>query len=250
MTALSPKIEQSPMGETDSDLAVNAIDKYLKDKNRYRLIIIIHLLIVGVCGWYFLKRGFSNAVLLITIFNLLFVFIILRRKKKSIARLISLIDMTGLVEFTAEERDLDSNLQALKARIIAAETIHVKTQNRGGDEKGATWGKQDSTLDEIAIRRDAIEHGVVYDNLEGELTEGEKMVEMANQKYADMAEKRWQHAEKQDVDLQEYGVEKLSELLQTDYFEKHAKEGIFAMTAKHDDEGCEPSMDTSAEPGS
>ena len=248
MTALSPKIEQSPMGETDSDLAVNAIDKYLKDKNRYRLIIIIHLLIVGVCGWYFLKRGFSNAVLLITIFNLLFVFIILRRKKKSIARLISLIDMTGLVELTAEERSLDSNLQALKARIIASETILVQAQTRGGDEKGPAWGKQDPALDLMAIRRDALAHNILYDGLEGELTAGEKMVEMANKKYADMAEMRWQDAEKEDPDLQEYGVEKLSDLVQTDYFEKHAQEGIFAITAKHDGADSEPNMDTSGEP--
>lgn len=248
MTALSPKIEQSPMGETDSDLAVNAIDQYLRDNNRYRSIIIIHVLIIGLCSWYFLKQGFSNPVVLICCFNLVFVFIILRRKKKSITRLISLIDMTGLVELTAEERSLDTNLQALKARIIAAETIHVQTQTRGGDEKGPSWGKEDSALNQMAIRRDALEQGTQYDGLEGELTAGEKMVEMANKKYADMAERRWQDAEKEDADLQEYGVEKLSDLVQTDYFEKHAQDGIFAITAKHDGADSEPNMDTSAEP--
>ena len=248
MTALSLKSEGAPVGEINSKLAVDAIDQYLKEKNRRLFLIILHVLIIAICGWYFLKQGFSTIVILIIAFNLIFIFIMFRRKEKSIVRLLSLIDMTGLVELTAEERNLNSNLQALKARIIAAETMHVKTQIRGGDEKGPTWGKQDSTLDKMAIRRDAIEHGVVYEGLEGELTAGEKMVEMANQKYADMAEKRWQDAEKQDVDLQEYGVEKLSELVQTDYFEKHAKEGVFAMTAKHDEGNSEPNMDTSAEP--
>ena len=248
MTALSLKIEDAPVGEINGELAVDAIDQYLKGKNRHLCIIILHFLIIAICGWYFLKHGLSTTIILIITLNLAFIFIMSRQKKKSIMRLLSLIDMTGLVELTAEERGLDSNLQELKARIIAAETIHVKTQIRGGDEKGPTWGKQDSTLDEMAIRRDAIEHGVVYEGLEGELTEGEKMVEMANQKYADMAEKRWQDAEKQDVDLQEYGVEKLSELVQTDYFEKHAQEGVFAMTAKHDEEDSEPNMDTSVEP--
>ena len=88
----------------------------------------------------------------------------------------------------------------------------------------------------------------MFEGLEGELTEGEKMVEMANQRYAEMAEKRWQDAEKEDADLQEYGVENLAELVQTDYFEKHAQEGIFAITAKHDEDDSEPNMDTSAEP--
>ena len=248
MSALSLKIEGAPVGETNSELAVDAIDQYLKGKTRHLFIILFHVLIIAICGWYFLKQGFSTIVILIITFSLVFIFIIFRRKKKSIVKLLSLIDMTGLVELTAEERSLNSNLQTLKARIIAAETIHVETQIRGGDEKGPTWGKQDSTLDEMAIRRDAIEHGVVYEGLEGELTEGEKMVELANQRYADMAEKRWQDSEKQDVDLQEYGVEKLSELVQTDYFEKHAKEGVFAMTAKHDEGNSEPNMDTSAEP--
>ena len=248
MTALSLKIEGAPVSEINSELAVDAIDQYLKGKNRHLCIIILHVLIIAICGWYFLKHEFSTTIILIITLNLIFIFIMFRRKKKSIVRLLSLIDMTGLVELTDKERGLDSDLQALKARIIAAETIHVKTQTRGGDEKGPTWGKQDSTLDEMAIRRDAIEHGVVYEGLEGELTEGEKMVEIANQKYADMAEKRWQDAEKQDVDLQEYGVEKLSELVQTDYFEKHAQEGVFARAAKHDGEDSEPNMDTSAEP--
>ncbi len=248
MTALSLKIEGAPEGEINSELAVDAIDQYLKEKSKYLFIIILHVLIIAICGWYFLKKTFSATVVLIFVFNLVFIFIMFRRKKKSIVRLLSLIDMTGLVELTAEERNLDLNLQALKARIIAAETIHVKTQIRGGDEKGPTWGKQDSALDSMAIQRDAIEHGVVYEGLEGELTEGEKMVEMANQRYADMAEKRWQETEKQDADLQEYGVEKLSELVQTDYFEKHAQEGVFAMTAKHDEEDSEPNMDAGAEP--
>ena len=248
MTALSLKIEGAPMGEINSDLAVDAIDQYLKGKTRYLFVIILHVLSLTLCGWYFLKQGFSAQIILIPPFNLIFIFIMFRQKQKSIAGLLLVIDMTGLVELTVEERSLNLDLQALKARIIAAETILVKTQTRGGDEKGPTWGKQDSALDKMAIRRDAIEHGVVYEGLEGELTEGEKMVETANQKYADMAEKRWQDAEEQDVDLQEYGVEKLSELVQTDYFEKHAKEGIFAMTAKRDGEDSEPNMDTSAEP--
>ncbi len=248
MTALSPKSEPALTDEIDSDFAIDAIDHYLKGKSWRQLAVFLHILIISICGWYFLKQGLSINIILICIINLVFLFIIFKRKKKSLVRLFSLIDMTGLVEITEEERAFDSNLQALKARIISAEDIHVKTQLRGGDEKGHTWGKQDAALDEMLSRRDAVEHGGVFDGLEGELTEGEKMVEMANQRYADMAERRWQDAEKEDGDLQEYGVEKLAELVQTDYFEKHAQDGVFAMTAKHDGEDSEPNMGTSAEP--
>ena len=248
MTALSLKIESPVVDDINSDLAVDAIDQYLKGKSRFRLIVFLHALIIGTCGWFFVKQGFTTEIGLILILNIIFVFIALGRKKKSLVRLLALIDMTGLIELTSEERALKSNLEALKARIVHAEAVQVKTQIRGGDEKGPTWGKQDSALDKTSLRRDAIEHGEVFEGLEGELTEGEKMVEMANQRYAEMAERRWQDAEKEDADLQEYGVENLAELVQTDYFEKHAQEGIFAITAKHDEDDSEPNMDTSAEP--
>ena len=248
MTALSLKIESPAVDEINSDLAVDAIDQYLKGKSRFRLIVFLHALIIGTCGWFFVKQGFTPEIGLILILNIVFVFIALGRKKRSHVRLLALIDMTGLIELTSEERALKSNLEALKARIVHAETLQVKTQIRGGDEKGPTWGKQDSALDRTSLRRDAIVHGEVFEGLEGELTEGEKMVEMANQRYAEMAEKRWQDAEKNDADLQEYGVEKLAELVQTDYFEKNAQEGIFAITAKHDEDDSEPNMGTSAEP--
>ena len=248
MTALSQKIELPIADEINSDLAVDAIDQYQKGESRFRLLVFLHILIIGTCVWFFLKQGFTTEIGLILILNIIFVFSIFRRKKKSLVRLLALIDMTGLIELTSEERTLKSNLEALKARIVHAEAVQVKTQIRGGDEKGPTWGKQDSSLDKMALRRDAIEHGEVFEGLEGELTEGEKMVEMANQRYSEMAEKRWHDAEKKDTDLQEYGVEKLAELVQTDYFEKHAQEGVFAITAKHDGDDSEPNMDTSAEP--
>jgi len=248
MTALSLKIEGASVGEIDGYLAVDAIDQYLNKKNRFPFIITLHVLIIAICGWYLVKQGFSTTFIIIITLNLLFVVYSFKQKKKSVTRLLSIIDMTGLVELTADERNLNCNLQKLKAKLIAAETIHVRTQIRGGDEKGPTWGKQDSTLDKTAIRRDAIEHGVVYKGLEGKLTEGEKMVEKANQRYADLAEKRWQDAETRDIDLQEYGVEKLSELVQTDYFEKHAQEGVFAIVANPDEGDSEPNMDTGAEP--
>ena len=61
------------------------------------------------------------------------------------------------------------------------------------------------------------------------------MVADANSKYAKMAQKRWEIAEANDPDLIEYGVEKLGDLVKTDYFEKNADEGVFAKVANPDD---------------
>jgi hypothetical protein len=67
--------------------------------------------------------------------------------------------------------------------------------------------------------------------MEGELTSGEKMVAEANTEYADMAQRRWEVAEANDPDLIEYGVEKLGDLVRTDYFEKNAEDGVFTKAA-------------------
>ena len=144
MTALSLKIENPAVDDINSDLAVDAIDQYLKGKSRFRLIVFLHVLIIGTCGWFFVKQGFTTEIGLILILNIIFVFIALGRKKKSLVRLLALIDMTGLIELTSEERALKSNLEALKARIVHAEAVQVKTQIRGGDEKGPTWGKTET----------------------------------------------------------------------------------------------------------
>jgi len=70
--------------------------------------------------------------------------------------------------------------------------------------------------------------------MEDQLTAGEKMVADANQKYAAMAQKRWEVAESNDPDLIEYGVEKLGDLVRTDYFENNAEEGVFDKVANPD----------------
>ena len=46
--------------------------------------------------------------------------------------------------------------------------------------------------------------------------------------------KRWEIAESNDPDMIEYGVERLGDLVKTDYFEKNAQDGIFSDTAKTD----------------
>ena len=46
--------------------------------------------------------------------------------------------------------------------------------------------------------------------------------------------KKMEIAESNDPDMIEYGVERLGDLVKTDYFEKNAQDGIFSDTAKTD----------------
>ena len=56
------------------------------------------------------------------------------------------------------------------------------------------------------------------------------------QDYAKMAQKRWEIAEANDPDIIEYGVERLGDLVRTDYFEKNAEDGAFTKVANKDSE--------------
>jgi hypothetical protein len=109
------------------------------------------------------------------------------------------------------------------------------TRTRGSDPSGPDWGKTDFKLGQEPQRRDAIVQGEKYSGMEDDLTKAEKMVADANTKYATMAQKRWEIAEANDPDLIEYGVEKLGDLVKTDYFEKNAESGAFAKVANPDD---------------
>ena len=51
-----------------------------------------------------------------------------------------------------------------------------------------------------------------------------------------MAQKRWEIAESNDPDLIEYGVDRLGDLVRTDYFEKNAEDGVFDKVANPDSE--------------
>ena len=98
-------------------------------------------------------------------------------------------------------------------------------RTRGTDEKGPTWGKQDGAFGEVTNFRNAIEHGKVFDGLEGELYKSEKLIKNANENYSEMAQQRWEKSQSNDPDLVEAGVETLAELVTTDYFEKNSKDG-------------------------
>ncbi len=144
-------------------------------------------------------------------------------------------DMTHLLDIDDKEERYQAYLEHL-SEWIASDIEEINpTRSRGTDPAGPDWGKTDFKLGHEPVRRDAIAEGKKYSGMEGDLTSGEKMVADANSKYAKMAQKRWEIAEANDPDLIEYGVEKLGDLVKTDYFEKNADEGVFAKVANPDD---------------
>ena len=144
-------------------------------------------------------------------------------------------DMTHLLDIDDKEERYQAYLEHLSEWIASDMEEINPTRTRGSDPSGPDWGKTDFKLGQEPQRRDAIVQGEKYSGMEGDLTSGEKMVADANTKYATMAQKRWEIAEANDPDLIEYGVEKLGDLVKTDYFEKNAESGVFAKVANPDD---------------
>jgi hypothetical protein len=145
-------------------------------------------------------------------------------------------DMTHILDIDDKEVRYQAYLQHLSDWIATDIEDENPTRTRGDDPRGPDWGKTDFKLGHDPVRRDAISEGEKYTGMEGSLTSGEIMVEEANQEYADLAQKRWENAEANDPDLVEYGVERLGDLVKTDYFEKNAEEGAFTKAANTEEE--------------
>ena len=106
---------------------------------------------------------------------------------------------------------------------IATNESYLRT--RGTDEKGPAFDKAEARVDPTLVRVDPSLHEGDYEGLEGDLKVSEKLVEEANQHYAAIAQRQWEAAEKNDVDLIEAGVERLGDLVASGWFEQNAKEG-------------------------
>ena len=68
----------------------------------------------------------------------------------------------------------------------------------------------------------------------------ELLVSEANVRYDTIAQQRWKDSESMDQDLIEAGVERLGDLVRTDWFEKNAKDGAVEslMESKNEDESA------------
>ena len=140
-------------------------------------------------------------------------------------------DMTHLLDIDDQDARYEAYLEFLSEWIATDMDQNNPTRERGVDPSGPDWGKTDFKLGHEPSRRDALLEGKKYIGMEGDLTSGEQMVAEANLGYADMAQKRWEVAEANDPDLIEYGVEKLGDLVRTEYFDNNAEDGAFTKAA-------------------
>ena len=94
----------------------------------------------------------------------------------------------------------------------------VVYKTRAVDPKGPAEGSGADTIDARMPRIDAMTPRPEFGGLEGDLTEGEKLLEEANVVRHEKAQKEWKKAEESDTDLIEAGVEKLGDLVAKGYF--------------------------------
>ena len=138
-----------------------------------------------------------------------------------------------MLEQLGIDPELVEGVDVRKKLVLAAETgafndMQVEKMTgsiRGQDEKGFTGGKRNEPLDSTTMRRDVKESEGTYEGLEGDLRRSEHLVSEANERYGAVANKQWSAAESKDQDLIEAGVERLGDLVRTDWFEKNAKDG-------------------------
>ena len=181
-------------------------------------------------------------VLLIALILLYFVLVGSLRSQQSMeGRLNALLDTMELSWDDVGELDVSEERRSLILDAFANKTISGGRVNadyrrtRGTDEKGPAFGDDKSAFQPSAQRRDPATHEQDYDGLEGPLGTAESLVEEANQSYAARAQERWEASEKADVDLIEAGVDRLGDLVKTDWFQKNAKDGAVKELMEQDE---------------
>jgi hypothetical protein len=89
----------------------------------------------------------------------------------------------------------------------------VVYKTRGDDPRGPADGSGADTIDSRMPRIDAMTPRPEFEGLEGELTEGEKLLEEATLVRDIKSQEAWDYAEKTDPELIEAGVGKLGDLV-------------------------------------
>ena len=212
--------------------AAQYLDFIDEDEQRRRQAkrVLFGLLIglVLIAGWC-IENGCNTGVVLICT-AILFIMLLLvnaANHRKALQREESLLRLLEV------NLDLFEGHPYRQRLIVAAqndsfEELQVRKNKgvvRGQDEKGFTGGRKAQPLDSNANRRDVSHSDGNYEGLEGELRRSEHLVNEANTQYEKKANEQWQASEASDVDLIEAGVERLGDLVQTEWFEKNAMDG-------------------------
>ena len=193
-----------------------------------RVLFVLLIGLVLIAGWC-IDNGCNTGVVLICT-AILFTMLLLvnaANHRKALQREESLLRLLEV------NLDLFEGHPYRQRLIVAAqndsfEELQVRKNKgvvRGQDEKGFTGGRKAQPLDSNANRRDVSHSDGNYEGLEGELRRSEHLVNEANTQYEKKANEQWQASEASDVDLIEAGVERLGDLVQTEWFEKNAMDG-------------------------
>ena len=208
----------------------SAYDSFIKRISRINLYLIItslSLIFLSIISVIFLVSNLLYSSIII--FSCLAVFginysITSNLKKKVI------VDFAKLFEIDIEDdfSELKNTISMYKSgkfeQIKSSFTNKEHRRSRGFDEKGPTGGTLISPLDKNNQRIDAMKNNDFQDITE-EITAGQALIREADEQYAKISEDRWKNAEAKDADLIEAGIERLGDLVKTDWFEKNAKDG-------------------------
>jgi hypothetical protein len=179
-----------------------------------RIAFVTTLLVATLAGGLMQDLQFLILSVIVFCFSI-YLIMAQRSKNDKINEILQRMDFS-LLQFedsktrNAVERKLMKLFGNIPQRITSNSEM---ARTRGADEKGPTWGKQDGVFGEVTNFRDAVEHGKVFDGLEGDLYKSEKLIRNANENYSEMAQQRWEKSQSNDPDLVEAGVETLAELV-------------------------------------
>ena len=195
-------------------------------KRRRRLFVLFTFMfgfILGVVGFLFTNVSMNTILLFEFVVFIGIVLFISSSHRKAMERQETLFMMLELdPELLEQSNRMDMAFQAVQAgNLQSIQVSKTHRRNRGSDEKGFTSGRIDSQLNVSQSRRDATISDSIYKGLEDDLRPSEVLVNQANIRYQQKADQLWQKAESEDTDLVEAGVERLGDLVKTDWFEKN-----------------------------
>lgn len=190
-------------------------------------IVVITVLLIATLGGGLLQDSQLLFISFVLFCFSVYLFVKRRSRDEKIDEILKRMDFSLLqFEDSKTRNSIERKLTKLFGNIPQRITSNSEmARTRGTDEKGPTWGKQDGAFGEVTNFRNAIEHGKIFDGLEGELYKSEKLIKDANENYSEMAQQRWEKSQSNDPDLVEAGVKTLADLVTTDYFEKNSKDG-------------------------
>tara|TARA_A100001234_G_scaffold196749_1_gene186434 strand:+ start:511 stop:1179 length:669 start_codon:yes stop_codon:yes gene_type:complete len=218
---------------SDYDLFINRITKL----NLYLISSSLLLTIFVTITIIFLSPNLAYNSIIILVYLIIFGinYSVTNKIKKQ-----QIVDFARLFEIDIDDNydELNNTISMYKKgefeKIEVSFTNKKHRRSRGFDEKGPTSGVLLSPLDKKNQRIDAMSNND-YQDIPEEITAGESLIREADEKYAKMSEQRWKDSETKDTDLIEAGVERLGDLVKTDWFEKNAKDGAIKELYKDKD---------------